>query len=787
MSDTYVGWVSRRARVITVAAFAFVVTALALIRFHLPLQADLSHLLPSDAPSVKDAETLSSRMPAKDTMIAIVEAPNAATREVVVASLVGAIRSLPPDLVDRVETDDDELRTYVGTNRLLFAPMEDLELARDALQGDPAKLDALRAKQKVAETRLAKSAQITPDGRMQVLVIRTQYRATDIDRDHRTLDALDTTAAFLEAMYPGVRIGYAGGVPMNLAEHAALSRGIALSSAVTIVLVALVLLVYLKSARMLFLLGTNILFATLVSFGLAAITIGHLNAATAFLGAIIAGNGINYGILLVARFLEERRTKDPEAALSAAIAGTVKPTLVASLGASIAYAALAATRFRGFADFAWIGGAGMLVCWLSSFVLLPTLLLRHARSVTRAPTAAFGSIVLRVFGSTKPHLVGGIALAVTALCCVVTYRYAANDPFEYDMTQLRSQGADAHRVHALLDLSDRSFGPGLAGMGGSTFIAIDDPADLPTTVAGLDAIATSEPIVGKVTSILDVVPQDQAKKLALLAEIRTQIDTIAPLLPAAQRTELLAQRPPENLRELTAADVPLSVRLKLTERDGSVGKMIAVKPGANFDGNDGHDLIAFADAIRGARMHGKHLPATGASLLFADVLVQIHHDGPLVTAIAVFGLVIMVLLVVGRTRRAAAVLAATGAGTIAMIAACALVGLKVSFLDFVALPITLGLGIDYAINIADRAQKADPRTALRSTGGTVLVCSLTTVIGYASLMVSDNLAIRGFGLASLLGEITCVVAAFVIVPAVVSARWRKASDLTTQDAAISIA
>ncbi|HEY4057061.1 MAG TPA: MMPL family transporter [Kofleriaceae bacterium] len=771
-------------------ALALVVASIALIKFHLPLQADLSHLLPSDAPSVVDAQALASRMPAKDTMIAIVEAPDAATREEVVASLVGAITSLPPDLVDRVETDDDELRSYVGKNRLLFAPIEDLEMARDALNGDANKLEALRAKQKTAEARLAKSAQITPDGRMQVLVIRTQYRATDIDRDHRTLEALDRTAVFLEATHPGVKIGYAGGVPMNLAEHAALSRGIALSSAVTIVLVALVLLVYLRSLRMLFLLGTNILAATIVSFGLAAITIGHLNAATAFLGAIIAGNGINYGILLVARFLEERRTKEPEGALAAAIAGTLKPTLVASLGASIAYAALAVTRFRGFADFAWIGGAGMLACWICSFVLLPALLLRHARNVTHAPTAAFGSVVLKVFGSTKPLLVGGIAIAVTIACGAITYRYAKNDPFEYDMTQLRSQGEDAQQIHALLDLSDKTFGPGLAGMGGATFIAVDDPADLPTTVAGLDAIATSERIVGKVNSILDVVPQDQEKKLALLAQIRTQIDTLAPFLPEAQRAQLLAQRPSDDLRVLTAADVPPSVRIKLTERDGSVGKMIAVKPGANFDGNDGHDLIAFADAIRGARMHGKHLPATGASLLFADVLVQIHHDGPLVTAIAVIGLVIMVLLVVGRTRRAAAVLAATGAGTIAMIAACALVGLKVSFLDFVALPITLGLGIDYAINIADRAQKADPRTALRSTGGTVLVCSLTTVIGYASLMVSDNLAIRGFGLASLLGEITCVVAAFVIVPAVVSAHWRKASNpttSTTQDAAISVA
>ena len=133
----------------------------------------------------------------------------------------------------------------------------------------------------------------------------------------------------------------------------------------------------------------------------------------------------------------------------------------------------------------------------------------------------------------------------------------------------------------------------------------------------------------------------------------------------------------------------------------------------------------------------------------------------------------MVLVVVGRDRRALAVLVGSGLGSLVMIAACALIGLKVNFLDFVALPIALGLGIDYGINVAHRADRDDPSIALRSTGGTVLVCSLTTVIGYASLLVSSNLAIRGFGLASLLGEIACVVTALALVPAIIAVGRRR--------------
>jgi predicted RND superfamily exporter protein len=141
----------------------------------------------------------------------------------------------------------------------------------------------------------------------------------------------------------------------------------------------------------------------------------------------------------------------------------------------------------------------------------------------------------------------------------------------------------------------------------------------------------------------------------------------------------------------------------------------------------------------------------------------------LVTGIAAGGLIVMVWLLVGTNRRAVAVVVATASGSLLMIATCALLGIKVNFLDFVALPITLGLGVDYAINVAhrhDHEELPDPITTLRTSGSAVFVCSLTTIIGYGSLLVSDNLAIKGFGTASLIGEVTCVLTALVLVPAI---------------------
>jgi predicted RND superfamily exporter protein len=46
----------------------------------------------------------------------------------------------------------------------------------------------------------------------------------------------------------------------------------------------------------------------------------------------------------------------------------------------------------------------------------------------------------------------------------------------------------------------------------------------------------------------------------------------------------------------------------------------------------------------------------------------------------------------------------------------------------------------------------------------VALCSLTTMIGYAVLLLSDTGAIRSFGMAAVLGEITSIVAAVVTIP-----------------------
>ncbi|MES1206369.1 MAG: MMPL family transporter, partial [Pseudomonadota bacterium] len=88
-------------------------------------------------------------------------------------------------------------------------------------------------------------------------------------------------------------------------------------------------------------------------------------------------------------------------------------------------------------------------------------------------------------------------------------------------------------------------------------------------------------------------------------------------------------------------------------------------------------------------------------------------------------------------------------------------------------PVTIGIGIDYAVNIAARHRAEGAGSAgriLAATGPAVALCSFTTIVGYTSLLLSDNQGIRSFGLSALVGELTCVFAALVLAPALLDLR-----------------
>ena len=271
-------------------------------------------------------------------------------------------------------------------------------------------------------------------------------------------------------------------------------------------------------------------------------------------------------------------------------------------------------------------------------------------------------------------------------------------------------------------------------------------------------------------------PPDQDDKLALLADIRRLLtpQTLA-TLDAAQREAALALMPPAHIARIADADVPAELVWPFVERDGTRGRLVLATTGAGFDLWRTEDLERFVATFRGLGL-GPDVVVGGNAFVQNDIVRSVHHDGPRASMIAAAGAALVVIVILGVSRQAVVTLLCGASGVFLLLSAASLLGIRINFLDFVSLPITIGIGIDYSVNIAARHRSEGRGSAARilvAAGPAVALCSFTTVVGYASLLFSANKGIRSFGLAALIGEMTCIGAAIALAPALLDFRLRK--------------
>src|SRR5882757_3712399 len=212
-----------------------------------------------------------------------------------------------------------------------------------------------------------------------------------------------------------------------------------------------VMLFFLR-VRTLLAMGITIAIGLAWTFGAAKFLIGYLNSSTGFLVSIIAGNGINFGIIYMARYLEARRVEGTtyDKAVYVAHRETWVPTLAAAAAATLSYGSLAITNFRGFKHFGIIGGVGMILCWIATYAFLPTVLVLSERTLPmfRKPSGVRSRIRgwygygFAWLAEKFPRTVSVVGISLGVVAAGATVHYFATDPMEYDMTKLRSENRD---------------------------------------------------------------------------------------------------------------------------------------------------------------------------------------------------------------------------------------------------------------------------------------------------------------------------------------------------------
>jgi predicted RND superfamily exporter protein len=743
-----------RARFV-VAAFALVTALAVAMAARLQLHTDFAEMLPSADPAVRALEQLKERVDGTAMLQLAIESPDRDANLRIAAQIAEALRREPREVVATVAYDVRAERQFFLDRRWLYVPLAELEALRQRLEGrknplyvdiedDPrADLDRTHGLGQRLD-RFPTGFFEGEDGRLVVVVARPPGGLFGENAGERLAQAARRVLSQI-ALPAGMTVGLTGDVTAQLEERAALERDLVWATAVCVTLVCLVVVLFYGRVRALPLVGAPALVGVALALAAAERCFGYLNASTAFLGSIVVGNGINFPIVQLARYQEERRAgAAPRDAAETAWRATLRPTGAAALAAALAYGSLTLTRFRGFSQFGVIGAVGMIAAWLAAATLLPSLIALWPGS-DRPAARSFA-----LPSAKRPRLVLGLVLAATAASLLPLPRYL-RDPFEYDFRKLRNKRSLESGAAALAPRVDRVFGRTI-----TPSVVLADSRAHAAEVKRLILSRDRAGLLDEVTTLDDLLPGDagtQHKKLAVLADLRRLIDELAP--------NEKALRPPESLAPVEERDLPEMLRRPFIERDGSAGRIVLVYHAPAFDVWDGRQLERLAALIDPLPLgDGTVLRSSGQAVVFTSMIRSIEHDAPIATAAALAGVALLTLLLAGRA--APLVLGALLCGVSWMAGAAAAFGVRTNFLNFIALPITFGIGVDYGVNMVLRFRKDG---TFASTGPAVALCSLTTIIGYGALLAADNQALRSFGTLAILGEIACLSAALLALPA----------------------
>jgi predicted RND superfamily exporter protein len=760
-----------RRKLVVLALTVLVLAGSIALAARMKLVTDLAELLPARDPAVVATRRVQERLGGVAPLQIAIESPDRAANLRLAEALTATLGRESRALVDRAAHEVHAERQFFARNWWLYVESADLALVRDRLVRevrwrknpllvdleDDAGLDALEARL----TRRVQAADRFPDGTFSSadgqLVVIMVWPAEALFREHAGERLVTRVKQLIEEqpVPAGMRIELAGALYDAILERRALESDLAWTSLACVVLVSLVVALFFGRLRAVPLMALPAFAGVAIAFAVGSLAFGQLNASTAFLGSIILGSGINTAIIQLARYDEERRAGESVAiALERSVATTIRGTATAALAAALAYGSLTLTEFRGFSQFGVIGAVGMVAAWGATIVVLPALVATLDRE--RAPTRrlAFGVPFAKLAGRA-PTVIGiaGIAITVAAVAIVVPY---ARDPFEYDLRRLRSiQAAERRELGKRIEAIFRTFTP--------TVVLADRPDQVSEIAATLRERAARTPgVIGDVLTLDDLVPARQGEKLALVDEIRG-------LVTEADAPELAKWKPAEGLVEITAQTLPDTLVRPFRDVRGELAPIVLVYRAEQLSYWNGRDLMRLAELVGTVELaDGSVVHAGGSAVVFAGMIEAIVRDGPTATLASLAAVALLVLVLARGLRGALVVLAALLTGVLWLLGAAALAGVRVNFLNFIALPLTFGIGVDYAVNLLLRHRLDGPGRlldTLRATGGAVALCSVTTTIGYASLLFADSQGLRSFGALAILGELSCMTVALVVMPA----------------------
>lgn len=642
------------------------------------------------------------------------------------------------------------------------------------------------------------------------------------------------------ARVPGVNAELTGQPVLEQEEMTQAKSDMLIATVITLVLCAVLFIgAYGETGRPLkvvFCLGIGVLY----TLGFTTLVVGHLNILTVTFLPILIGLSIDFGVHLVTRYEEElHRGLRPVRALQRTAVRTAPGIVTGALTTAGAFLAMSLTGFKGIREMGLICGAGMLLCLVPMLTLLPPLLLSGRQNVLDLQLCRYGLRRgrLAVWWETHPTKV---LLAAGALTAVLAARIAEVG-FDYNLLNLQnphlpavraekkliqygsnsvlycvviaSNAAEAARLEeSLRQLPMVSRVQSIAGVlceksdqksecirrisRAAAALRFPDsgqgPVDVPAltrtlwSLQGYLGAAAEEagPSAAKLADTL-LALRDKITSLRRTA-LNTDPGLVSARLGAMQSEfftelrevfEFLAAQDPE--RPPGIDDLPASLRARFVSRSGRF--LLQVFPQADiWDRSNQREFVT--------RLRRALDPLGSGWPVITGTPVQLYEYSTLLrtsyqeAALYAAGAILVITWL--RFRVPGLVLLSVLPAVVGFAWLLGVMGwMRVDFnlANIMTLPLMVGIGVTTGIQALTRMLEQQSAAIFSlGTGKAIIVSSLTTAIGFASLIPAGHVGIRSLGVVMSVGVVATMVAGLFVVPALFDVCCLKRSACSTR-------
>lgn len=584
----------------------------------------------------------------------------------------------------------------------------------------------------------------------------------------------------------GIKVGLAGGYARAAEAVSVIWQDMVVSFAASLLLILLILYFAFRPSFLVLGIFVITMFASLAwTLLLAYLLYGALNIITSIVAAMLIGLFVDYMIQIYRRFEECYRLEgDPLQALERTLAGTGKAIVSGALTTALSFFSIVVTSFRGLHQLGVVAGFGILFCLLATLVLMASLLSWLAKS---RPVRLMTGRPVDLGASWAAGLVdrrGRTLILAFSVLLALGFAGAARVRFD---TSLESLGLRDSAVQSVEDKIEGVIGRRREPL----FVVARAPGDNKLALDFDDLERQGERWraagrVGSFSSLGMLLPPPYLQREAL-----TRLSTEG-LTGKLDGPDLANNVRKEMGRQGMVADASLEAYATRIARALAVSEVVglgefsqAQNPRATYYYNPGRKAIAahltppgprwdrasVSALAEDVRRLGTDFRLVGPAMFLDEIKATILWEVGIAVLLTFAANLLIVWYHFRRWSRVWLVMLPVTAGTVLTVGTMGILGMRFNFFNVAGIGLIFGFGVDYGIYLMQahiERGSGMASSAVRLTGGNIILCAVTTIASCGSLITTHYRGLASVGAVLCLGALFCLASTLLLLPALLA-------------------